>query len=112
MKKSEALQQRKELLRLIKEWTYAEIMARVGRFDNLEYADYFRIKLEKEDELRKFIFGTSNLVELGTRWGLIREKHNRRKKKRRKKEDEEYEEPDDDYRSLGEEQAQHSFGIR
>jgi len=84
MKKSEALQQRKELLKLIEQWTRAEIMARVGRFDNLEYADYFRTKLEKEDELRKFIFGTSNLVELGTRWGLIKPK--RRKKKRRKDE--------------------------
>ena len=84
MKKSEALQQRKEILRLIEEQTRAEIMVRFGRFDNLEYADYFRIKLEKEDELREFIFGTSDLIELGTRWGLIKEKHNRRKKARRK----------------------------
>ena len=84
MKKSEALQQRKELLRLIEEWTHAEIMARVGRFDNLEYADYFRTKLEKEDELRTFIFGTSNLIELGTRWGLIKEKPRRPKMKQKK----------------------------
>lgn len=78
MKKSEA----KHVYKLIEEWTQAEIMARVGQFDNLEYADYFRVKLEKEDELRKFIFGTSNLIELGTRWELIKPKRRKRKKRK------------------------------
>jgi len=47
-----------------------------------DYADYFKAKLEKEDELRKFIFGTSNLVELGTKWKLIQKKRKRKKKRK------------------------------
>ena len=76
MKKSEA----KHVYELIKEWTRAEIMARVVRQDPYDFANYFRIKLEKEDELRKFIFGSSNLVELGTKWKLIRKRKKKRKK--------------------------------
>jgi len=80
MKKSEALKQRKKLLALIEQWTRAEIMARIGRFDNLEYLDYFRIKLEKEDEIRQLCFGESELVVLADRWGLAKP---RRKKNRK-----------------------------
>jgi len=80
MKKSEALKQRKKLLQLIEQWTRAEIMARLGRFDNLEYLDYFRIKLEKEDEIRRLCFGESELVVLADRWGLAKP---RRKKDRK-----------------------------
>jgi len=82
MKKLEALQQRKELLKLIEQWTRAEIMARLGRFDNLEYLDYAQIQLDKKDEIRQLVFGTSDILVLGDRWGLIKPK--RRKKKRRK----------------------------
>jgi len=82
MKKLEALQQRKELLKLIEQWTRAEIIARLGRFDNLEYLDYAQIQLDKKDEIRQLVFGTSDILVLGDRWGLIKPK--RRKKKRRK----------------------------
>ena len=85
MKKSEALQQRKDLIRLITEWTRAEIMSRFGRFDNLEYADYFRIKIEKEDEIRQMLFGSSELIVLGKQWGLVKDKPTRRKRKTRGK---------------------------
>jgi len=82
MNKLEALQQRKELLKLIEQWTRAEIIARLGRFDNLEYLDYAQIQLDKKDEIRQLVFGTSDILVLGDRWGLIKPK--RRKKKRRK----------------------------
>ena len=85
MKKSEALQQRKDLIRLITEWTRAEIISRFGRFDNLEFADYFRIKIEKEDEIRQLLFGSSELVVLGKQWGLVKDKPTRRKRKTRGK---------------------------
>lgn len=81
MKKSEALQQRKELLKLIEHWTRAEIMARFGRFDNLEFAEYAQIQFEKVDEIRRLVFGTDDLVVLNARWDLVKQK--RRKKKRR-----------------------------
>ena len=79
MKRSEA----NHVYKLLRQWTRAEIMARLGRFDNLEFADYFVKKIEIEDKLRKFMFGTSNLVELGIKWGLIKEKRTRRKKKQK-----------------------------
>jgi len=83
MKKSEALQQRKELLKLIEQETRAEIMARLGRFDNLEYLDYARIQIEKKDEIRELVFGTSDILILGDMWGLVKPKRHRKKKKKR-----------------------------
>lgn len=80
MKKSEVLQQRRDLLKLIEQWTRAEIMSRLGRFDNLEFADYYMVKLEKENEIRKLVFGESELIQLAHRWNLMKPK--RRKKKR------------------------------
>ncbi len=79
MKKSEALEQRKKLLNLIEQWTRAEIMARLGRFDNLEFVDYAQVQVEKRDEIRRLVFGTDNLVELNKRWGLVKPKQRKRK---------------------------------
>lgn len=79
MKKSEALQQRKELLKLIEQWTRAEIIARFGRFDNLEFLDYARIEIEKRDEIRQLLFGESELIQLAERWGLVKSKRRKRK---------------------------------
>jgi len=83
MTRKEALQQRKELLSLIEQWTRAEIIARLGRFDNLEFADYARIQIDKKDEIRQLAFGESELVILGERWGLVKPKRNRKKKRRK-----------------------------
>lgn len=80
MKRSEA----NHVYKLIEQWTRAEIMARLGRFDNLEFADYFMKKIEIENKLRKLMFGTSSLLKLGIKWGLIKEKETRREKKKRK----------------------------
>lgn len=70
----------------LEEWTRCEVMARLGRFDNLEFADYAMRKIEIEDEIRKFLFGTSDLVELATKWKMLdrQKKLKKRKKKRRK----------------------------
>lgn len=80
MKKSEALQQRKELLKLIEQWTRAEIMARFGRFDSLEFGDYARVEIEKRDEIRQLVFGESELIVLAEKWGLVKSKRRKRKK--------------------------------
>jgi len=80
MNKLEALQQRKELLKLIEQWTRAEIISRFGRFDNLEYADYYKIMLDKKDDIRQLVFGTSDILVLGDRWGLIKPKQKKRRK--------------------------------
>jgi hypothetical protein len=81
IKKSQAL----HIIELIEQITRAEIMARFGPFDTLEYAEYFSIKVRKEDELRKYLFGSSNLVKLGIRWGLLKERTPNRRKRKRKK---------------------------
>jgi len=74
--------QAKKLLKLLEQWTRAEIVARFGQFDNLEFADYYIIKIEKADEIRRFLYDTDNLVELGERWGLLRKGIKKRKDKR------------------------------
>ena len=69
IKKSQA----KKLFKLVEEETRAEIMSRHGRFENLEFANYYQIKLDKQDKIRKLCFGSSDLVRLGKK---------RRKKKK------------------------------
>jgi len=56
-------------------------MARFGPFHTLEYADWFRVKLEKEDEMRKLLFGTSNLVDINDKLGLVKRKKMKKRKK-------------------------------
>lgn len=84
MKRSEALQQRKELLKLIEQWTRAEVMARFGRFDNLEFGDYAMIEVEKRDEIRRLIFGTDDMLVLGARWNMLKERQKEEKRRKKK----------------------------
>jgi len=81
--------QAKKLVRLIEQWTRADVMSRMGRFDNLEFADYAQIKLEKEDKIRELLFDESEIAILAERWGMIKKQDRKRilekkKKKRRK----------------------------
>ena len=85
MKKSEA----KEVYKLFKQLTRAEIMARHGHSAGLEFGDYYTIKLEKLDEMRRLLYGTDDLIKLGTKWSLLEkekpEKRERKKLKGKKK---------------------------
>ncbi len=85
MTKSEALQQRRELVKLVEQWARAEVMSRMGRFDNLAFADYSQIALEKRDEIWELVLGSSDLVVLGARWDMITPKQEERRKKKNKK---------------------------
>jgi len=69
----------------LEEWTRCDVMARIGRFDNLEYADYAIRAIKIEDEIREFMFGSSELVVLGRMWGMVEDKRNRKKKNKKKK---------------------------
>ena len=62
-------------------WTRAEIMARLGRFDNLEYINYAIIENELRDKIREKLFGSSNLVILGEKWNMLKDKKNGKSKK-------------------------------
>lgn len=72
----------KKLIKLVDEWTRAEAMARFGRFDNLEYIDYFVIKINKENEIRKLLYGTDSLVTIGEKKGLITKANKQNKQAR------------------------------
>ena len=74
MTRKEALQQRKELLNLIDQWTAAEIMARLGQISTVEWADFFKLVLKKKDEMRQLIYGESDLVKLGKLFGILKSK--------------------------------------
>lgn len=63
---------KEQIIELITQWTRAEIMARFGRFSGLSFTDFANIHIEKENELRRLIFGTDDLVVLGLRWGLLK----------------------------------------
>jgi hypothetical protein len=72
----------KKIKKLINQQTRAEIMARFGQFNNLDFANYAYRKVELDDEIRVFLFGTSDLVELGERWGLLKPRERKGKKRR------------------------------
>ena len=81
LKKSEAI----KVIELYKEYTQATVAARIGPLGFPACGDFFLLAQQKEDELQEFIFGTSNIVQLGEMWGIIKEHKKKRKKKRKRK---------------------------
>lgn len=74
---------RKVLYKLINMWTRAEIMARLAPLGWPEFGDYHFEVIQIENKIRKLMYDTDNLVELGDRWGLpIHPKRKKRKKKK------------------------------
>ena len=61
-----------ELYTLIKKWTAAEIMARLGILDIKRAVDFYQTMLNAENEIRKLLYGTDDLLVLGIRWGMLR----------------------------------------
>jgi len=62
----------------------AEIMARLGAgLTPRDYSNYYEDAISVLDELREYVFGSSDLVGCGLTWGLL--KPQVKKKKRRKK---------------------------
>ena len=70
----------KKLRKLLKRWTRAEIMARQGDLAGLEFIDYALLEVEFRDKIRKLLYGESNLVELGLKWGMLKKKKRKRSK--------------------------------
>jgi len=81
-------EKRKKLYVLLEQWTRAEVMARIGRCKGLEFTDYYADKLELQDKIRKLLYGTNDLVELGRLFNLplIQHKEEEKRKKHRGKE--------------------------
>jgi hypothetical protein len=61
-----------ELKKLVRQWTRAEIMARHGFSRGMEFGDYAMKEIELRNQIREELFGSSNLVELGEEWGLLK----------------------------------------
>ena len=66
-------EKRKELYKLIHQWTRAEIMARMASIDFPAFADYALAERELRDKIREHMYGDKDLVVLGYRWGLLKE---------------------------------------
>ncbi len=81
IKKSQAI----KIIKLYEEYTRAIVAARIGPMGFPACGDFFLLAQEKEDELQEFLFGTSDLVQLGEMWEIIKERKKKRKKKRKLK---------------------------
>lgn len=57
-----------KLLILLEQWARADVMSRLGSLSS--DIDYAHVKIEKEDEIRKLLYGTCSLPELAARWGM------------------------------------------
>jgi len=79
----------KKLLKLVQEWTEAEVKARSPAYDFPEYAQYVVEQHDKENEIRELLYGTDNLISIGIKLGLPvepkRKKKGRVKKNKNKK---------------------------
>ena len=71
IKKTEA----KHIIALVEQSTRAEILARLAPISFPKYGEWAMVKIDKDSELREYIFGTSNLIQLGIRWGLLKDKN-------------------------------------
>lgn len=73
-KEKRQLEKYKKLRKLVRQWTKAEIMARYGEFSDLEFIDYAIKGREAIDKIRKLLYGTSDIIELGLDWDLLSKK--------------------------------------
>ena len=69
-----------KVFELLEQKTRAVIMARHGMMSPNDYGEYFNLSIELDDNILEEAFGTSDLVKLGRKWGLL--KDNKSKKKR------------------------------
>lgn len=59
-----------KLLVLFEQWTRADVMSRIGPLaSDICYAT---TKVEKENEIKTLLYGTCSLVELGVKWGMVK----------------------------------------
>jgi hypothetical protein len=82
MEKQITKKQAQKLVEMLEQWTRCDIIARHKDFGNtLGHADYYHDKLKLEDKIRTRLFGSCNLVELGHKWGILKETNTKGKKR-------------------------------
>ena len=73
--------QAKELVKLLSEETRCEIMARYGEWGRtLGYIDYALKQIEARKKIHKLLYGSSDLVELGIEWKMLKARKKKKKK--------------------------------
>ena len=74
---------RKKLYRLLEEWTRYDIAARFAPIGWVGWGDCYNEKLKREEQIRKLMFGTEDLLELGKLWKIkgCRDKTEKKTKK-------------------------------
>jgi len=73
------------LYKLVEEHARAEVAARMGVMPKDTYANTVEMMVEKLDELREYLFGTSDLVELADLFGIKMPTPKKEKKVKSKK---------------------------
>jgi hypothetical protein len=78
--KSEAV----KMFKLYRKMTKMEVAARMGVLGFPGCVDFANKKVELENKLREFLFGTSDLVKLGRKWNIpmVGDQPKRRRKKK------------------------------
>lgn len=74
-----------KMFRLYRRMTKAEVKARIGRIGFPEFADWAAKKIEIENELREFLFGTADLYRLGVKWGIVEPIRKKRKHEKQRR---------------------------
>lgn len=72
--------QAKKLLKLVKAHAKAEVVARFGKMPKDVYTCAVNEMVKRSDELREYALGTSDMVRLGKKWGIIKKKKRNRNK--------------------------------
>lgn len=80
--------QAQRIITLLDQNFRAEIMARLGAgLVPHDYSNYYEDAISALDEVREYVFGSSDMVECGLAWNLLQlqVRKKRRKKKKKKK---------------------------
>jgi len=77
--------QSQHIIQLLDQNFRAEIMARLGEgLTAHDYSMYYEDAIIALDEIREYVFGSSDMVECGLEWGILKP-HVKKKKRRKKK---------------------------
>lgn len=74
--------QARQLVKLLEQWTRAEIMARCAPLGWPDAGDYHFQKLEIENKIRRGLFGTDDLFSLGQKWCMLKDKKHKKSEKK------------------------------
>ncbi len=75
----------RELLELLEDYTRYDVAARLGDIPRDLFTNLTQVTVDKMDEIRRFVYGSDDMVKLGLDWGILKARTRKRKKKKCKK---------------------------